>query len=220
MRLASITFSLVFLFTLLCFSQTKEQTTPAGRISGIVLNEDGLAIQHAVVCISLAGSSKTECSVFTDASGQFEMPSIRTGSFLLFATKEEDGYSVYNQGQGQKVVLKLQEPKAYVTIRLPPKAGTLIGSVTDSLTGKPIDRISVRYIATDGTLTGNAGQYTGEFRINIPTTTEFSVVVSAPGYRSWAYSDPEDPSHLSLHLASGEKKSLNVELVPEPKTAN
>ena len=220
MRLASITFSLVLLSSLLCFAQTKEQTAPAGQISGIVLSEDGVAIDNAAICTSLVGSSKTECRGSTDESGQFEVSSLRTGSYFVFATKEEDGYSAPNQGQGQKVVLTPQEPMANVTIHLAPKSGILIGSVTDSVTGKPIDRISVAYIATDGTVNGNAMPYWGEFRVNIPTTNDFRVVVSAPGYRSWTYTDPDDPSLPSLHLASGEKKFINVEMVRQSKTAD
>jgi hypothetical protein len=56
----------------------------------------------------------------------------------------------------------------------------------------------------------------GEFRLNLPTTSDFIIVINAPGYKPWFYVDPSDNSS-SLHLASGEQKSLDVEMVPEPK---
>jgi len=215
MRSISIAAILLFLATLLCYAQSGRQALSLGRINGIVLNEDGQPVTHARVCVSLAGSSKTECSVLTDEAGQFETQHLSMGTFYVFATKEEDGYSMQNQGSGQKVVLANQDPGANITIKLAPKAGMLIGTVRDSLTAEPVHRIRVAYISTDGGATGSTGEYTGEFRINLPTTSDFIVVVTAPGYKGWIYTDPSDQSP-SIHLASGEQKSLDIELVRKP----
>jgi hypothetical protein len=91
-----------------------------------------------------------------------------------------------------------------------------IGTVKDSLTGKPVDKILVIYAATDGTSSGNMGMYMGgEFRFNLPITSDFVIFVAAHGYKPWVYNDPADG--LSLHLASGEQKSVEIELVPDPQ---
>jgi hypothetical protein len=216
MRLTSLVSSLLVLSTLLCVAQTSEQTSSSGRITGIVLSEDGQPIVHAYACVSSAELSTTECNVFTDQGGQFEVQSLPMGIFFVYATKEEDGYSALNQARRrQRVILTPQDPMANVTIRLAPKSGILIGTVRDRLTGRPVERVNVVYVSTDAGYTGSAGQYTGEFRVNLPTTADFIVIVSAPGYKHWFYTDPDDQSRPSLHLASGEQKSLNVELVRE-----
>ena len=108
MRSISIAPILLFLATLLCYAQSGQQALSLGRITGIVLYEDGQPVTHARVCVSLAGSSKIECSVLTDEAGQFEIQHLSMSTFYVFATKEEDGYSTQNQGPGQKVVLANQ----------------------------------------------------------------------------------------------------------------
>ena len=216
MRSISIAPILLFLATLLCYAQSGQQALSLGRMNGIVLNEDGQPITHASVCVSSAGSSKTECRVQTNETGQFEIEHMSMGTFHVFATKYEDGYSGENQ-HGQKVVLSAQDPSANITIELAPKAGMLIGTVRDSLTAKPVHEIQVAYVSTEGKGSGSAGTYNGGFRVNVPTTSDYIVVVSAPGYKSWIYIDPTDQSP-SLHLASGEQKSVDIELVPKPTT--
>ena len=54
----------------------------------------------------------------------------------------------------------------------------------------------------------------GKFNLNLPTA-DFIVFVTAPGYKPWVYNDSADG--LSLHLASGEQKSVDIELVSDPK---
>jgi hypothetical protein len=212
MKVITMLCSLVMLLSTMLYAQTSEQ----GRITGTVLNEDGQPVVHAVACVLALGGHKTECNGLTDQGGQFEIQHLSIGTFSVFATKEEDGYS--DQGPGQQVVLTPQDPSANITIKLKPKAGILIGTVTDSLTRKPWDKILVIYAATDGTSSGNMGMYMGgEFRCNLPTTSDLVIIVSALGYKPWVYSDPDNG--LSLHLASGEQKLLDVELVPDAKKA-
>ena len=150
----------------------------------------------------------------------FEIQHLAMGTFLVSAVKEEDGYAAFNQAAGDhnKVVLTLQEPTANVTIKLGPKAGMLIGSVRDSVTGKRVDKIRVLYTAaTDERVGGGtaSGYMGGNFSLNLPTATDFVIIVTAPGYKPWIYNDPVEG--LSLHLAPGEQKSVDIEMVPDPK---
>jgi len=207
---------LAVLSTLL-YAQTPAQGP--GRITVTVLNEDGQPVVHAATCISALGSHKTKCDGFTDQGGQFEIQHLPIGTFLVFATKEEDGYSrLSNQSTGQKVVLTPQEPSANITVKLAPKGGTIIGSARDSLAGKLVDLVHVAYIATDGQTSGGTGigmGLGGEFRINLSTTSGYVIVITAPGYKPWIYTDPANGP--SSHLASGEQKSVEIELVPDAK---
>jgi hypothetical protein len=187
-----------------------------GRITGAVLTQEGQPIANANVCISAADTNSSLCYWLTDQAGQFEIPQLPLGSFVVAATKEEDGYARWNNGPGQKAVLTLQEPNANLAIKLGAKAGTLIGLVRDSVTGKPVDNIRVLYMPITDERTGSgsaAGYQHGEFMLNLPTTSDFLVFVTAPGYKTWFYNDANGPS---LQLASGEQKTIDVALEPRP----
>ena len=187
-----------------------------GRITGTVLTQEGQPIANANLCISVADTNSALCNWLTDQAGQFEIPQLPMGSFVVTASKEEDGYAGWNNGRGQKAVLTLQEPNANLTIKLGAKAGTLIGSVRDSVTGKAADNIRVLYMAITDERAGSssAGGYQhGEFKLNLPTTSDFLVFVTAPGYKTWFYNDANGPS---LQLASGEQKTIDVALEPIP----
>ena len=141
---------------------------------------------------------------------------LKTDTYGVFAEKEEEGYTDWNQSPGQKVEITIERPSANVTIRLRPRGGFLVGSVKDKTSGKSVDGISVRYMAVD---TGDGGfrRAKENFQITVPTATDLIVAVSAEGYKSWVYTDPSDPSHPVLRLASGEHKLLEIELEPLPK---
>jgi len=94
----------------------------------------------------------------------------------------------------------------------------LIGSVRDSVTGKRVDKIRVLYTAaTDERVGGGtaSGYMGGNFSLNLPTATDFVIIVTAPGYKPWIYNDPVEG--LALHLAPGEQKWVDIEMVPDPK---
>ena len=219
MKLMTMLCSLVVVLSTLLHAQTPRAQGP-GRVTGIVLNEDGQPIAGANVCISTTTGSNTSmvCSgVITDQAGHFEIEHLAMGSFAVSAVKEEDGYPP-NHNPENKVVLSPQEPTANVTIKLGPKAAMLIGSVKDSVTGKPVDNIRVHYLPGTNERAGSgtaSGFMRGEFRLNLPTTSDFVIVVAAPGYKPWVYSDPANG--FSLQFASGEQKSVDIELIPEPK---
>lgn len=210
---------LILLFALIVFATLGYSTDQLGRITGIVLNEDGQPMSHAVVCVEQVGSHKSECNVWTDPTGQFEIQHLSMGATHLYATKDEDGYSTLNQTRArQTVTLTMQEPSASITIKLAPRAGILIGTVGDSVTGKPVNKMQVIWMATasSNAASGSSGTYDkGEFRVNLPTKSDLLVFVSAPGYKTWFYRDLADPSQAELRLASGEQKSVDIELVPK-----
>jgi hypothetical protein len=212
MRL-TIASGLMVLSTLGCFAQTTEH----GRVTGTVLTQEGQPVKDATVCVVVwtTGTNAT-CRDTTDEEGRFDIKSTPMGTFRVTASKEEDGYSMLDgQAGGEKVDLTAANPSADVLIKLGTRAGILIGSVKDSVTGKPVDRIQLNYISTTGKGTGTASGYEhGAFRFNLPTTDEYIFLVSAPGYKTWFYRDADQDA--SLHLASGEQKNLDIYLVPKP----
>jgi hypothetical protein len=185
---------------------------------GTVLNEDGQLVDHAKVCTSMTLGAHTEinCRVSTDKDGRFQIEHLQTGTYGVFAEREEEGYTIENQGPGQKVDITVQQSSAIVTVRFSPRGGILIGSVKDKASGRLVEAISVRYMDVDKG-SGGFTRANGNFRITVPTATALVVAVSAEGYKSWVYTDPSDPSHPVLRLASGEQRLLDIELEPLSK---
>ena len=203
-------------------AQVGDQSGAYGRIDGTVLDENGQLVHDANVCTSVTKDSQTmvSCNVSTNESGQFQIDHLNMGTYGVFATKEQEGYSFSYPPSAGNVIITTSDPYAYVTLRLGPKGGILAGSVKDTKTGKPIARSEVHYIALDGkSISGSAGvNDEGQFQIDLPAGSDVVVVVSAPGYRGWIYTDAANPSRPVLRLGRGEKQFLNVEL--EPAMAN
>jgi hypothetical protein len=213
---------LLFIATSLMCAQTGPQSS-TGRIAGTVLNEEGQFAERANVCTSITHGNTTSINcqhALTDKDGRFHMEKVEFGTYALFAINEGEGYSIANQSPGQKVRVTAENPWASVTIRLRPGGGVLIGSVRDKITGEPLKTaINLQYIAPDGEAAGNTRKETsgdGEFRATVPTGLDLLIVVSAPGYKGWVYTDPSDASRPVLRLQPGEHRSLEVEM--EPKT--
>jgi hypothetical protein len=47
---------------------------------------------------------------------------------------------------------------------------------------------------------------------SVPPDTDLLVIVQAPGYKRWFYTDPSSPSKPTLRLHSGEERTLDAEL--------
>ncbi len=197
-------------------------TEPEGRISGIVLNDEGQPVEHARVCtiVYLGRGATTACRVFSDGNGRFEIDHWPMSTLSLFAVKPEDGYGDAERKLTPRVTITPETPFAVVTVRLKPKAGILSGSVHDKVTGKVVGNITLRYITPDGFNTGSFSDLNGAgFEAHIPMATDLIVSLSAPGYKTWFYTDPSNESRPVLHLQSGERKSVEIELEPETAAA-
>jgi hypothetical protein len=146
---------------------------------------------------------------------------VKFGTYEVFATQEEEGYSIENQAPGQRVTITPDNLWANVTIRLRAKGGILIGSVRDKSSGQPVNGISAQYMVIDGKDGGGGGfrRSDGEFRMTAPTECNLVVIVSAPGYKEWVYTDPSTPSLPVSRMSPGERKQLDIELEPLPDPA-
>lgn len=208
--------------TSLTSGQSNTQSGGTGTIAGTVLNEEGQLVDHANVCTQFTSGSRTEinCRLSTDKDGRFQIENVKFGAYQVFATKEEEGYSIDNQAPGQNVMVTPDNLWANVTIRLRPKGAFLIGSVRDKTSGKPVKEIIAQYIVIDDAKGGGGEAFhrNGEFRLIAPTACDLVVIVSAPGYKGWVYTDPSDSSRPILRLSPGEQKKLDIELerLPNP----
>jgi hypothetical protein len=195
-----------------------------GMIAGTVLDGTGQVADHARVCVSVTSGNITSgtttninCAASTDKYGQFQIEHLKIGDYAVFARDSRDEPSIDDQ-QGQKVTLTAAAPYAHVTIRLKP-GGILLGSVTDASSGKPVEQFQVQYQELDEQGAGTAFANHGRFRLVVPVATDLVIIVTAPGYRGWVYTDSDNPSRPVLRVASGEQKELDIELQPLPAGA-
>ncbi len=190
-----------------------------GMIAGTVLDANGQVAEGARVCLSVSSggpdsivTTESACSISADKYGQFQLEHLKMGTYTVFAQDAAD-YSSMDEGKGPKVTLTAETPYAHVALRLKP-GGILLGSVTDAVSGKPIQQFQVQYVELDRQGGGSTFGFHGKFRVVVPVATDFVVIVSAQGYKGWVYTDSDDQSRPVLRVAAGEQKELEIELQP------
>jgi hypothetical protein len=221
MRFAWFAAALLFLLTSPSYSQASEQGRPEGRVIGTVLDELDQPINKAQVCtvVNLPGESHSLCVARTDKTGQFQINHLPMGTFGVVASKIDDGYEDFEHAAPeQTVTLTPEQPLASVTVKLGPRAGILIPSVKDVVTGKPVSDfwVSWKFDIPNGSSTGVSGFSRWTTRTSIPADRDLSLEVSAHGYKKWVYADGSSPYQpLSLRLRSAERRVITVDLQPE-----
>jgi hypothetical protein len=213
---------------------TQSKGDGEGVIQGVVLGEGGQPVRGAKVHAELNGvaMAKKIRYVETGESGFFLIDRLDFGNYYVGAMKEEEGYgssdfSFFNDNPLPMAQITAQHRSADVVVNLGPKAGTLTGTISDALTGKPIsggfDLVQVK--DRSKWMRTSAGP---NFRVLIPSAKDMEVKVSAPGYETWLYPDPAIPSqvlrmdpgseiHLDIHLKPAHDQNLPISrfLIPE-----
>jgi hypothetical protein len=190
-----------------------------GVIQGVVLGEGRRPVAGAKVHAELKGvpMAKAIRYVESDQNGLFLIDRLDFGNYYVGAMKEGEGYgssdsSFFNDNPSPMAQITAQHRSADVVVNLGPKAGTLTGTISDALTGKPIpagfDLAQVKdrskWMSTS---------VAPNFRVLIPSSKEIDVKVSAPGYESWVYPDPTIPSQV-LRVGPGSEMHLDIKLKP------
>lgn len=213
--------TLLMFVGLLASAQNKPQSPGSSGIVGTVLNEEGQLVDHAKACVSFTTGSNSRtinCNVPTDKDGQFTIEGLKIGTYGVFAINEAEGYSIDNQSPGQEVRITAEEPWQNVTVQLRARGGILVGSVRDKMNGRSVEAAWVEYIVIDNG-GGGTTRTDGEFQLTVPTDCDLLILVHAKGYKGWLYNDASNPTRPIVRVASGEKKVLDVELEPSPKTS-
>jgi hypothetical protein len=205
-------------------TDAQTSSSPQGRIVGTVVNDAGEPIREATLCTRIThpnGSTNSCGSAQTDENGAFQISQIPFGSVGVYAEAVRQGYWRDDEtARTQMVALSAKAPTAHVALKIGPRPGELIVSVTDKTTGKAVDSFFVRLIADTTGYCSGVGNFTKQpgtsgVRVPIGTATDVLVEVSAKGYKNWFYSDPASPSRPVLRLESGEERSLEVQLEPK-----
>jgi hypothetical protein len=222
--------TLLLLASLSTFPQTADSSQPEGTISVTVLDEHGDPFKGVTVCTYMIGApsgskeAHGDCPVTTDQAGQFRIDHMAMGTFGVEAIKPEDGYIAFAGTSVKKTVtLTPSQLLATVALKLGPKPGVLLlPSVKDKLTGKPIISFQVSWEISRPNVSLSGGETIGQGikRTIVPPEQYFRLTISAPGYKTWIYHDPSDPSRPALiRFQPGEEKELLVELEPQAPAA-
>lgn len=122
-----------------------------------------------------------------------------------------------------------EAPNAVVDIKLGPKAGAIMGRVTDTVTGAPIKPYAdivvawagepTKMMATEtdfraGRVDPGTGKWismgNGKYRILVPPDTELTLKAITKGYKPYQYQGV-------ITVGSGQDKVLDIQLQPEDK---
>jgi hypothetical protein len=100
---------------------------------------------HSTYSADPNGSTNSCGSAQTDENGAFEISQIPFGSIGVYAEAVRQGYWRDDEmARTQMVTLSAKAPTAHVALKIGPRPGELIVSVTDKTTGKAVGSFFVR----------------------------------------------------------------------------
>jgi hypothetical protein len=200
---------------------------PAGRISGTVFCETGEPVAGAMVHAEFTDGRPRpggERWIEADRDGRFTIDSLDWGPYEVYGRKEAAGYanqsySVHRPSGVPIVTLSPDRPAANVNVFIGPKAGVVVASISDAVTGQHVYAAITIWIWGDEH-TGVGGNGEPVDQTMVPANTEVGYEVTAPGYYPWRYS-ATDPTGASggtpLNLKPSQKVKIDVKLRPMPK---
>jgi hypothetical protein len=222
--------SVIWLAVGISFASAQAQNSVAtvgsskgGQIKGQVLAEDGTPIPNASVYTVPVGKPKGGIIPLerTDSLGNFLIQGLAEGEVAVHAYKFEDGYpdtkfGFYgnpNESQAPTVMVRAGQ-SSIATITLGPKSAYLTGSVKDSKTGAAV-KATFKLIRLDNEnlwiSTDPVGDR-GEFRLNVPSQTEFRVEVSAKAYKLWRSQDQMQLSAQPIRISPNQNLRIDIRL--------
>jgi hypothetical protein len=140
----------------------------------------------------------------------------------VFAKKEDEAYptinfAFYGTGHPLTVTLSVEVPEVGTVIKLGPKAGALTGTVTDTVTGAPINTEfkmwHLKKVNAD-----LSTSLRSEYRVLIPSDVDVVLEVHADGYETWYYPGYGAAASAPLRLRPGERTILDIKLQPVAAT--
>ena len=222
MRLSRSSLALLIL-SVIAQGQTARQMTAGGQITGTVMDQHGRPLQTIAVHAFREETRMYMPTVVTDKAGRFTVDDLEPGTYELFGENEAADYpntalSFYSKEEPTPIALARGE-SAKLTLVLGPRAGVISGTVVDRSTGKPVGCAhAIHFIVTNVYDPEDSIEFMGpaHFRWLIAPKTEYTMEVTAEGYKTWSYGNPLDLSGpLPLQVDSGKERELTIELDPQ-----
>lgn len=158
----------------------------------------------------------------TDENGHFIIPHLFLGKYAVGAEKLNEEYldttkQFYSDGKFDTVTLTSGHPLASVNIRLGPKAGILTGTVSDAVTGAPLDPcVEFRRAKNPGNFLSGTGLVNAQYRVLVPSDTDILMKVWYGGHKPWYYPGTTDKAQSRpVNLKPGEETRLDIRLEPD-----
>jgi hypothetical protein len=194
-----------------------------GLIDGVVTYEDKKPVKGATVYADPLGQAIHAIipHAETDETGYFaiRIPRSWFGKFAVAAKKEDENFPdmskpFYSDGKLQTATLSAEHPTGTVAIRLGPKAGVLVGTVRDAVTGATLYPC-VELRRPHGNFLTSSGSIKAHFRVLIPSDTDVTVKMWLDGYKPWYYPDTDEKSRsVPVRLKPDEQLTLEILLQP------
>jgi hypothetical protein len=194
------------------------------KITGTVVDANGVPVPRITVEVSPIGMAWSGGipQATTDDSGHFEkdVPNGREADgrvygqrWAVYVHSESDYYprlTPFYQtslNQAQEVEVTPERPAAQAKVVLGPKAGALVGHVTDSATGATL-RPDFEFAWASGDPTKRMGKGTVDpYRILLPPDTDITLTVQCEGHKPWTYPGV-------INVRPGQDMKLDIELEP------
>lgn len=213
----------------LCAQQTTLSIVAAadvgpGSIEGTVFYENGSPAIGATVYSQPMdrGMAAIVPHAKTDEAGHFAIPHLWLGKFAVAAEKLDEDYpnmtmQFYSDGKFETVVLTSTNSAATVSIRLGPKAGILIGTVADAVTGAPVNPcVEFRWAKQPSNFLAGTGLVNAKYRVLIPSNTDILMKVWYEGHKPWYYPGTTSKALTRpVNLKPGEETKLEIRLEPD-----
>jgi hypothetical protein len=189
-----------------------------GAITGTVVDENKVPLVKAKVNADPVDSRPTGSLVRyveTNSDGRFLIDRLPLGKYRVFAKKEDAGYpdmswSLYSNDLFPIVAITPTSRIQELRIQLGPKGALLMGSVTNAITGAPLNA-GFKLLRVGDPNKWISTSLPSDYRVLVPPSTDVLLEVSAPGFQTWYYGGPSDPSKRpALHLESGSQMRLDI----------
>jgi hypothetical protein len=198
-------------------------------IDGTVIDERGLPAYRATVsAFPMDGGMAAKVpSADTDEMGHFQLKHLWLGRFEVTAKKEDEGYPdsgsyFYSDGKTDRVTLTSPLQPATVTILLGPKAGILVGTVADAVTGDPLNPcVDFRRASDPNNFASGTGLVNAKYRVLVPSERDVMMKIWSEGHLPWYYPGTSSKSEAKAFcLKPGEERILHIRLHPGNNSAD
>lgn len=170
----------------------RELTSKDGSISGVISDENGIAIEDATV--TATNSDGTNYTSITNELGAYTIGAVEPSNYSVNASKT--GYTT-SQGTLAEVTIDDINVSNINVSNLIPNNGVIQGTITNRFTGDPIKNVQVSAVGTRGSgfvITGANGSF--ELVNLIPA--DYTIISTKNGFKSDTVSVTIEPTNPTL----------------------
>jgi hypothetical protein len=162
----------------------------------------------------------------SDETGHFAIPHLWLRKYAVAAEKKGEDYpnmsmQFSSDGTFETIILISRHSAASVSNRLGPKAGVLVGTIADRVTGAPLNPcVDFRWASQPNNFLAGTGLVNAKDRALVPYNTDGMIKIGHEGYKPWYYPGTVDKSQSTpVRLKPGEEQILDIRWQPRRDAA-